>query len=63
MPRTRSGGIILVDNTFLHGRVFDADPDPMGRAVREFNSRAIADDRVELAMLSIGDGVIFARKK
>ncbi len=63
VPRTRSGGIILVDNTFLHGRVFDPDPDPMGRAVREFNSRAIADDRVELAMLSIGDGVIFARKK
>ncbi len=63
VPRTRSGGIILVDNTFLHGRVFDPGPDPSGRAVREFNSRAMADDRVELAMLSIGDGVIFARKK
>ena len=63
VPRTRSGGIILVDNTFLHGRIFSPDPDPDARAIRDFNEQVIADDRVELAMLSIGDGVIFARKK
>jgi caffeoyl-CoA O-methyltransferase len=63
VPRTRSGGIILVDNTFLHGRIFDPDPDPDARAVRDFNEMVIADDRVDLAMLSIGDGVIFAQKK
>ena len=63
VPRTRSGGIILVDNTFLHGRIFDAGPDPDARAIRDFNEQVITDDRVELAMLSIGDGVIFARKK
>ena len=39
------------------------DPDPDARAIRDFNEQVIADDRVELAMLSIGDGVIFARKK
>ena len=63
VPRTRSGGLILVDNTFMHGRIFARDPDPDARAVRDFNEQVIADDRVELAMLSIGDGVIFARKK
>jgi caffeoyl-CoA O-methyltransferase len=63
VPRTRAGGIILVDNTFLHGRIFDGDPDPDARAVRDFNEHALADDRVELAMLSVGDGLIFARKK
>ena len=63
VPRTRSGGVILVDNTFLHGRIFGPDPDPDARAVRDFNEQVIADDRVELAMLSIGDGVIFAQKK
>jgi len=63
VPRTRSGGIILVDNTFLHGRIFDPDPDPDARAIRDFNEQVIADDRVDLAMLSIGDGLIFARKK
>ena len=62
VPRTRAGGIILVDNTFLHGRIFDGDPDPDARAVRDFNEHALADDRVELAMLSVGDGLIFARK-
>ena len=63
VPRTRAGGIILVDNTFLHGRIFDGDPDPDARAVRDFNEHALADDRVELAMLSVGDGLTFARKK
>jgi caffeoyl-CoA O-methyltransferase len=63
VPRTRPGGIILVDNTFLHGRIFDHDPDPDARAIRDFNEHALADDRVELAMLSVGDGLIVARKK
>lgn len=63
VPRTRPGGIILVDNTFLHGRIFDDDPDPDARAVKKFNEHALADDRVELAMLSVGDGLTFARKK
>jgi caffeoyl-CoA O-methyltransferase len=63
VPRTRPGGIILVDNTLLHGRIFGDDPDPDARAVRDFNEHALADDRVDLAMLSVGDGVIIARKK
>ncbi len=52
-----------MDNTFLHGRIFAGDPDPDARAVRDFNEHALADDRVELAMLSVGDGLIIARKK
>jgi caffeoyl-CoA O-methyltransferase len=63
VPRTRPGGIILVDNTLLHGRIFGDDPDPDARAVRDFNEHALADDRVDLAMLSVGDGLIIARKK
>jgi caffeoyl-CoA O-methyltransferase len=63
VPRVRSGGIILVDNTLLHGRIFAGDPDPDARAVHDFNEHALADDRVELALLSVGDGLIFARKK
>ena len=45
------------------GRIFASDPDPDARAVRDFNEYALADDRVELALLSVGDGLIFARKK
>jgi caffeoyl-CoA O-methyltransferase len=63
VPRTRSGGIILVDNTLLHGRIFHPDPDPDGRAIRDFNEHVLADPRVDLAMLSVGDGLTFARKR
>jgi caffeoyl-CoA O-methyltransferase len=63
VPRVRSGGVICVDNTLLHGRIFHADPDPDALAIREFNERALADTRVVLAMLPVGDGLTLARKK
>jgi predicted O-methyltransferase YrrM len=63
VPRVRRGGMICVDNTLLHGRIFHADPDPDALAIREFNERALADDRVVLAMLPVGDGLTLARKR
>jgi caffeoyl-CoA O-methyltransferase len=63
VPRLRPGGLVLVDNTFLHGRIFQASPDANARAVREFGDHAIADSRVEQVMLSIGDGLLLARKR
>ncbi|MBV9854342.1 MAG: class I SAM-dependent methyltransferase [Streptosporangiaceae bacterium] len=63
VPRVRSGGVIMVDNTFSHGRVLDAGNDnPSVIAVRDLNDHAAADDRVELVMLPIGDGLTVARK-
>lgn len=62
VPRVRPGGMICVDNTFLHGRIFHADPDPDALAIREFNERVLADDRVVLAMLPVGDGLTLARR-
>jgi caffeoyl-CoA O-methyltransferase len=32
-------------------------------AVRDFNDHAAADDRVDLVMVPIGDGLTLARKK
>ena len=64
MPRVRSGGLIMVDNTFSHGRVIDAGNDsPLVIAVRDLNDHAAADDRVDLVMVPIGDGLTLARKK
>ena len=63
VPRMRPGGVILVDNTLLHGRIFAADPDPDALAIREFNEYARADDRVELVMLAVGDGLTVARAR
>jgi caffeoyl-CoA O-methyltransferase len=64
VPRIRSGGLIMVDNTFSHGRVIDAGNDnPAVIAVRDFNDHAAADDRVDLVIVPIGDGLTLARKK
>jgi caffeoyl-CoA O-methyltransferase len=61
VPRVRSGGVIMVDNTFSHGRVLDAGNDnPSVIAVRAMNDLAAADERVELVMVPIGDGVTVA---
>jgi caffeoyl-CoA O-methyltransferase len=64
VPRTRPGGIILVDNTLLHSRVIDpADTGASVLGIRDFNDHAVADDRVELVLLPVGDGLTLARKK
>jgi caffeoyl-CoA O-methyltransferase len=64
VPRVRPGGLIMVDNTFSHGRVIDAGNDnPLVIAVRDFNDHAAADDRVDLVMVPIGDGLTLARKR
>ena len=63
VPRTRPGGVILVDNTLLHGRIFHAEPDPDAVAIRQFNEHVLAEDRVVLAMLPVGDGLTVARRK
>jgi caffeoyl-CoA O-methyltransferase len=59
----RSGGLIAVDNVLWHGRVVDPsvnDEDTM--AIRKLNEKLYADDRVDLSMLPIGDGLTLARK-
>jgi caffeoyl-CoA O-methyltransferase len=64
VPRVRAGGIILVDNTFFGGQVIDAaDQGASVQGIRDFNDHAAADDRVELVLLPIGDGLTLARKK
>jgi caffeoyl-CoA O-methyltransferase len=64
VPRTRPGGIILVDNTIFHNRVLDAsDRSATAQAVRDFNDHALADDRVDLVLTPIGDGLTLARRK
>jgi predicted O-methyltransferase YrrM len=64
VPRMRPGGIILVDNTLSHGRVIDpATTDEDVAGIRAFNDHAVADERVVLVLLPIGDGLTMARKK
>jgi caffeoyl-CoA O-methyltransferase len=60
LPRIRTNGLMLFDNTLAGGRVIDADG-PADR--KEFNAHVAADDRVDVIMLGIGDGLTLVRKK
>ncbi|MFF0745861.1 O-methyltransferase [Streptomyces sp. NPDC004111] len=59
--RTRPGGIIAFDNVFRSGRVLDPQNE-VDRAVVEFNARLAQDERVEVVMLPIADGMSLARR-
>ena len=61
VPRVRPGGLILVDNTLWSGRVVDPRS-AQDRVVAAFNDMALADERVELVILPIADGLTMARK-
>jgi len=57
-------GLIVVDNTFWHGWVLDADhDDPDTRGMRRFNDQIAADPSLEVALLPIGDGLTLVRRK
>ncbi|MGB7737582.1 MAG: class I SAM-dependent methyltransferase [Steroidobacteraceae bacterium] len=60
----RTGGLVLIDNTLWSGRVADpevADADTV--ALRHFNEVLHRDERVDLSLLPLGDGLTLARKR
>jgi caffeoyl-CoA O-methyltransferase len=58
----RKGGLIVVDNVLWDGRVADPANDEEGTAaIRAFNAHAQGDDRVDLSLVPIGDGLTLAR--
>ena len=64
VPRVRAGGVLLADNVLWSGEVVDetitnANLD----ALRAFNDKVAADDRVEVAVLTAFDGLTIARKR
>ena len=63
LPRMRTNGLIALDNVLLGGRVIDPDADDESTvAMRELNDRLAHDPRVEVAMVTIADGITFARR-
>jgi caffeoyl-CoA O-methyltransferase len=62
VPRMNPGGVILVDNVLRHGRVLDP-VDESDRTIVAFNDMVLADDRVDAALLPIGDGLTLARRR
>jgi predicted O-methyltransferase YrrM len=59
----RSGGVILIDNVLWYGRVADPDvTDKRTSILRDLNTKIHQDQRVELVILPIGDGMTVVRK-
>jgi predicted O-methyltransferase YrrM len=58
----RPGGVILIDNVLWDGKVADPEvQDADTLMFRELNDRLRADERVDLALIPIADGITVAR--
>jgi len=59
----RPGGLLAVDNVLWSGSVIDPeDHSEDTEAIREFNLAVHADQRIELSIVPIGDGLTLIRK-
>jgi caffeoyl-CoA O-methyltransferase len=64
LRRLRPGGLLLVDNVLWSGRV--ADPSDTGDdtvAIRAFNDLVASDDRVDVVIVPIADGLSLITKR
>lgn len=62
VPKIRPNGLLLFDNTLAGGRVVgEHEEDPVDR--KEFNAHLAADERVDVVILGIGDGLTLVRKR
>jgi predicted O-methyltransferase YrrM len=64
MELVRTGGVIAIDNTLWSGRVAD----PMNKdadtvAIRAFNAARLKDERVDLSLVPIADGLTLCHKR
>ncbi len=53
----RPGGLIAIDNVLWSGKVLDEKKDEDTAAIAALNQKLVSDDRVEMAMSPIGDGL------
>ena len=64
LRRLRPNGLIVVDNVLQDGRVLEpAAGDEAAAAIAAFNKALAVDERVDLAMVGIADGLAIARKR
>lgn len=64
LPKLAADGVIAVDNVLWSGQVLDEqDSSPDTAALRAFNDHVAADERVEVVMLTVRDGVSLIRRR
>jgi len=60
----KPNGLLLIDNVLWHGRVIDQEQQDQDTVtMRDLNAMLKFDQRVDLALIPIGDGVTVVRKK
>ncbi|MEE4186348.1 MAG: class I SAM-dependent methyltransferase [Gammaproteobacteria bacterium] len=60
----RPGGLLMIDNVLWGGAVVDTDDDDEDTvAIRRINEAMLADQRWDLSLVPIGDGLTLARKR
>jgi caffeoyl-CoA O-methyltransferase len=62
VPRLLPGGLLLIDNVLLRGRVTDPQ-DERERVIDALNDRVTADERVDSVMVLVADGLTFVRRR
>ncbi|MGK2914839.1 MAG: class I SAM-dependent methyltransferase [Porticoccaceae bacterium] len=64
LPLLRQGGLVVVDNVLWNGSVIDTDrQDADTVAIRAFNQAVHGDERVEISMIPVGDGLTLLQKR
>ena len=64
LERLRPGGVIAIDNVLWSGRVIDpSDTSDDTVALRALNDKIAADQRVDVVMLPLADGLTLCYKK
>ena len=63
LPRLRPNGLIMLDNTLRGGTVLEPGDSEAARVTAELNDRLARDDRVDVALLGVADGISIVRKR
>jgi caffeoyl-CoA O-methyltransferase len=63
LPRMRRNGLVMLDNTLRGGTVLEPGESEAARITAELNDRLARDERVDVALLGLADGITLARKR
>ena len=63
LARMRPNGLIMLDNTLRGGSVLDPGDDEAARVTAALNDKLAEDERVDVALMTVADGISLVRKR